>query len=78
MDWLNFLDENTKQRLEECKNFKYDIPKLVNAKWKEMQLNKKDEKGFKKEDALIFVLELLDCNNQFFDLTKEEYNEFSS
>jgi len=35
----------------------------------------KDKLGFTKEDALISVLELLDCNSQFFDLTTDEYKE---
>jgi arsenate reductase-like glutaredoxin family protein len=53
---------------------KSDIQELVNAEWLLYKEIGKDKKGFTKEDALVAILELLDCNSLCFDLTKEEYD----
>lgn len=71
--WTDYLSEEVAHRLGECRSLRDDVPILVDAKWKYMCLKGKDKDGFTKEDALVEVLDLLDCNNQFFDLTKEEY-----
>jgi hypothetical protein len=34
----------------------------------------KDREGYTKEDALVCVLDLLDCNSQYIDLTRAEYD----
>ena len=34
----------------------------------------KREQGFTKEDALVQILDLLDSNGQFFDLSRAEYD----
>ena len=61
-------------RLAECRTIKRDLPELVNAMWRHYKDEKKDLEGFTKEDALVAVLEWLDCNNNDFDLTREEYD----
>ena len=72
--WTDNLTEDVWLRLRECRTRKTDIPALVNAKWINYQENGKAEKGFTKEDALVDVLELLDCNSCYFDLTEDEYS----
>lgn len=72
--WTDSLAEDVCTRLGECRTRKADIPALVSAKWLSYQENGKAAKGFTKEDALVAVLELLDCNSCYFDLTKDEYN----
>lgn len=75
MSWIEHLPSDVHSRLSNCCTIKADLPFLVNTKWWDMQEKGKDKEGFTKEDALICILEHLDCNDQFFDLTKEEYNE---
>lgn len=72
--WTDNLTEDVGVRLAECRTRKVDLPALVNAKWLSYQENGKAAKGFTKEDALVAVLELLDCNSCLFDLTKDEYS----
>lgn len=73
--WINHLPEEVYIRLCNCKTRKSDLPTLVDAKWLSYKENGKAEQGFTKEDALVAVLELLDCNSCSFDLTKDEYDE---
>ena len=73
--WTEYLDSDVYQRLANCKSRKSDIEKLVDAKWAYMKKQGKDKENFTKEDALVSVLELLDSNGQFIDLTKDEYDE---
>lgn len=75
MKWTSYLENDVCERLANCRCLKSDLQKLVNAKWRSMREHKKDEQGFTKEDALVNVLELLDSNGQYFDLTEEEYQE---
>lgn len=75
MKWTDHLNASTYNRLADCHSRKEDIPELVGAKWAWMQERGKDKEGFTKEDALVSILELLDCNSQYFDLTSDEYNE---
>ena len=35
----------------------------------------KQEEGWTKEDAVVYALEIMDENGQFYDPTKEEYEE---
>lgn len=74
--WVEFLPEDVYQRLANCNSMKSDIPVLVNAKWRSYRESSKDKQGFTKEDALIEVLELLDCNCCDTALTYDEYHEF--
>lgn len=77
MKWTDCLKSDVLERLGNCRSKKSDIPDLVNAKWASLKQKGKDKEGFTKEDALISVLELLECNGQDFgaDLTVDEYNE---
>lgn len=75
--WTDFLPTEVYTRLGACHNTKSDLCELVKARWTYYQKIGKDLQGFTREDALIFILELLDCNGQFFDPTKEEYNELA-
>ncbi len=72
--WTDNLAEDVSIRLAECRTRREDLPALVNAKWLSYQENGKAERGLTKEDALVEVLELLDCNSCFFDLTEDEYH----
>lgn len=74
-EWTKKLPEDIYTRLCYCTTMKKDIPTLVNAKWVAYKEESKDKKGFTKEDALIAILELLECNSITIDLTEEEYNE---
>ena len=71
VNWLDFLDEHVRERLGNCVSRKSDILPLAQAKWAVL---KKEAGGWTPEDALVQVLELLDCNSQFFDLSREEYD----
>lgn len=76
-NWTKYLSNDVYMRLCECRTIKSDLPMLVNAKWLDMKDKGKDKAGWTKEDALVNVLELLDCNSisWVWDLTKDEYNE---
>lgn len=73
--WTENLPVDVYRRLEGCRNTREDIETLVNVKWAAMIEAGKREQGFTKEDALISILELLDSNGQYIDLTQDEYNE---
>lgn len=73
--WTDYLSEDVYSRLCDCQTRKSDLPDLVNAKWRSLIDAGKDKAGFTKEDALIAVLELLDCNSYCLDLTTEEYDD---
>ena len=73
--WTENLSESVERRLCNCCTKRSDLAELVNAKWLSLQENGKDKQGFTKEDALIEILELLDCNSQAFDLAKDEYED---
>ncbi len=77
MKWTERLKPDVLERLEHCRSRKSDVPDLVNAKWALLKQEGKDKEGFTKEDALVSVLELLDCNGQDIgaELTVDEYNE---
>ena len=69
--WTDLLEEGVHVRLAECRSRKSDIAPLAQAKWAMLKNNPE----YTKEDALVQVLELLDCNSQFFDLTRDEYDD---
>lgn len=73
--WTENLPEEVANRLANCRTIKDDLPTLVNVRWLRYKELGKDAEGFTKEDALISVLELLDCNSCFIDLTEDEYQE---
>lgn len=68
--WTDSLNESVWQRLANCTSIKKDIEPLTQARWNFI----KNKEGYTKEDALIYVLELLDCNSIDVDMTKDEYN----
>lgn len=73
--WTDLLEESVRARLGNCCSRKSDILPLAQAKWAVL---KNKPGGYTREDALVCVLELLDCNSQFFDLTREEYDDIIS
>lgn len=78
-NWFSVLPSDVYRRFCECRNIKSDIKILVDARWNFMR-GKEEYKEFTKEDAVVYVLELLDANSQWdlADLTVEEYNELKS
>ena len=72
--WTDYLPEAVYTRLCNCRTIKADIPALVSAKWRSYVNTGKDKVGFTKEDALISVLELLDCNSCMVEIAKDEYS----
>lgn len=69
--WTDLLESDVYKRLANCKSRKTDILPLAQAKWAIM----KNTPEMTKEDALISVLELLDCNSTYIDLTEDEFND---
>lgn len=74
-NWMNNLSSDVYARLCNCRTVKADLAELVNAKWLHYREAGKDKQGFTKEDAVVAVLELLDCNSCDFELTADEYAE---
>lgn len=66
MKW-DLLTQEQLTRLAECRSRISDIVPIAKCY--------KVEKGVSAEDALILTLEHLDMNGQFYDPTKEEYDE---
>ncbi len=72
--WTDLLPGDVSRRLAECRNTRDDVQILVNVKWAFMKERGKDKEGFTKEDALVDILDLLDSNSQYLDLSREEYD----
>ena len=75
--WTIKLATDVYDRLCACTSRKSDIEPLVNARWAWMKFNGMDKKGYTKEDALIFVLELLESNNIPYDISLDDYDALS-
>lgn len=73
-NWMTNLPGDVYNRLCECRSRRSDLETLVNVRWAAMIEAGKKEQGFTKEDALADILDLLDSNNQWVDLTREEYD----
>lgn len=75
--WLDNVSSEVYERLANCRSRKSDILPLARAKWAYMKKQGMEAKSFQKEDALIAIMELLDCNgwSNNHDLTKDEYND---
>ena len=71
--WTDTLSEDVYVRLCNCRSRKEDILPLAQAKWSYIKSRFGDKYG--KEDALVSVVEHLDCNGQDFELTREEWND---
>ena len=70
-NWTDTLDLDVLGRLGNCASWKSDVLPLAQARWS--WLRRTGAVGYEKEDALVYVLELLDCNSVVIDLTKDEY-----
>lgn len=78
--WTNFIPFDVYIRLCDCQTTKEDLPILVETKWKHTKTKGRNRavKGpYTKEDALIDVLEMLDCNglDNVTELTQKEWEE---
>ena len=69
--WTDLLASDVYARLCNCCSRKSDILPLARAKWTQL----KTKPGYEEEDALVAVLELLDCNSIYIDLTPDEYDD---
>lgn len=72
--WTDNLPADVWIRLCECRSRRSDVQTLVDVKWADMVKKGKREQGFTKEDALVEILDLLDSNGQYLDLTRAEYD----
>jgi len=72
--WTEYLSNDVYNRLCNCTTIKSDVQPLVDARWLSYKEQEKDKSGFTKEDALVSILELLDCNSRYFGLSKDEYD----
>lgn len=72
--WTDSLNKDIYERLCDCFSTKDDILPLAQARWSWIKQREQYEL-YSKEDALCFVLELLEANSCYFDLTKDEYDE---
>ena len=72
--WTWKLKSEVYERLCDCCTINGDILPLTQARWSWMKEQEK-YKSFSKEDALVYILELLDSNSIDCDLTKDEYEE---
>lgn len=73
--WTDRLNSEVYGRLCNCRSRKSDLEALVNARWAWLRDQGKDRQGYTREDALVQVLEIVDCNGQCIDLTVDEYDE---
>ena len=73
VSWPDYLPYNVRLRLAQCQTIKDDLPILLDAKWKWAQ-DTGYYNGYTKEDILVDILDLLDCNglDNVTELTMEE------
>ena len=76
--WYEYLPGDVYMRLCNCRSRRDDLQTLVNCKWYAMKEAGKDKAGFTKEDALVQILDLLDMNGQFCDISRAEYDALKS
>ena len=76
--WTDYLSHNVYMRLAQCQTTKGDLPILLNAKWQWAQDTGKYN-GYTKEDILVDILDLLDCNglDSVTELTMEEWRNLT-
>lgn len=72
-NWTDLLDSDVYNRLANCTSTKDDIQPLTQAYWNGKLKN--SGKDYAVEDALISVLELLDENGRYYDLTSDERDD---
>ena len=73
--WTDCLPNEIYMRLANCCTRKNDLSILLDAKWKWAQ-DTGHYNGYTKEDILVDILDLLDCNGleDVTELTQEEWN----
>lgn len=78
ISWLDYLPYNVRLRFVQCQTTKGDLSILLDAKWQWAQ-DTGHYRGYTKDDILIGILDLLDCNglNNITELTTEEWGEFN-
>lgn len=76
--WTDYLSHNVYMRLAQCQTTKGDLPILLNAKWQWAQDTGRYS-GYTKEDFLVDILDLLDCNglDNVTELTIEEWRSLT-
>ena len=76
--WFNYLPYNVRLRLVECRTTKTDLPILLDAKW-QWAYDTGRYNGYTKEDILVDILDLLDCNglDSVTELTIEEWRNLT-
>lgn len=75
-DWTYKLPDDVYTRLCECRNKKDDLEILIKTRWEWMK-EKEKYRRYTVEDAMVYIMELLDCNNQYYltNLTVDEYDD---
>ena len=76
-DKLRLENPDVYRRLCACNNRREDIPALVNSRWQWMKTKEKYQNGYTKEDALVQIIDWLDMNNQWFDLSQAEWDDLA-
>lgn len=76
--WTDHLSPAVYNRLCNCCNSREDLKELVDAKWMNYVERGKHLEGYTKEDAVVDILDWLDSNGQYIDLTSEEFKELSA
>lgn len=71
--WTDGLSNGVYTRLCECRTIKSDLAELVKCKYAYSEYS--PSIIYTKEDALIYVLELLDANGIEIDMTLDEYRD---
>ena len=78
VSWLDYLPYNVRLRLAQCQTTKGDLSILLDAKWRWVQDTERYNEHTK-EDALVDILDLLDCNglDSVTELTMEEWRNLT-
>lgn len=73
--WIDYLPHAVYIRLANCQTTTGDLPTLLDAKWRWAQ-DTGHYNGCTKEDLLVDILDLLDCNGLdcVTELTQEEWD----
>lgn len=71
--WTDLLKGDIRDRLYNCTSKKGDIRPLTEARYTFM----KTAPGYTREQALVDILDYLDSNGRFFDLTGEEWDRLA-
>ena len=76
--WTDYLSHDVYMRLSNCRTTKNDLSVLIDAKWQWAQDTERYD-GYTKEDALVDILDLLDCNglDSVTELTIEEWRNLT-